>query len=54
MSGADIAFAGCKWIEGEAVPLRLDLYCGKTTLIGKDWCEKHFALAYTKRVRRHT
>jgi hypothetical protein len=32
---------GCRWIEGEPVPLRPGMFCCEPCLPGSPWCAKH-------------
>ena len=43
-------FRGCRFIEGEAVPLRPSMFCGATpTEPGGSWCAKHRKIVWVYR-----
>jgi hypothetical protein len=44
----DQDYSGCRWIEGEPVPLRPGMFCGAACLPGSAWCGEHRSLAYTR------
>jgi hypothetical protein len=46
MTEAD--FRGCRFIEGEALPLRVGMFCCRPVeQPGSAWCERHRALVYS-------
>ena len=46
-------YQGCRWIEGEPVPLRQGMFCRKPTIRGP-WCAKHRGIVWrsAERARR--
>jgi hypothetical protein len=43
---------GCRWIEGEAIPLRSGMWCCEPTAPGSSWCPRHRAIVWTAARRR--
>jgi hypothetical protein len=37
--------SGCRWIEGEPVPLRQGMFCCKPTIRGP-WCARHRGIVW--------
>ena len=50
----DADMHGCRWIDGEAIPLHRGMFCGAPTLSGGSWCAKHRKIvwAYRRTSRR--
>ena len=42
------SFHGCRWVNGEALPLRPDLFCCQPCLSGSNYCPRHRAQVYTR------
>jgi hypothetical protein len=40
-------FRGCRWIAGEATPLRAGMFCGAPTEPGSAWCPAHRKIVWT-------
>jgi hypothetical protein len=47
-------FRGCRFIAGEATPLRPGLFCGSPTLRGSSWCQRHHGVVWRSAPRRST
>jgi hypothetical protein len=50
LSEAD--FRGCRFIEGEAIPIRDGMFCGAPTPPGSPWCATHRAIVWSASRRR--
>ena len=37
----DAAFLGCRWIQGDPIPLRRGMFCGSAVEAGESWCGEH-------------
>jgi hypothetical protein len=37
----DADFRGCRWIEGDARPVRHGMFCGLPVAPGESWCDRH-------------
>jgi hypothetical protein len=42
----DADFRGCRWIEGEPMPLRSGMFCGSPVRSGESWCDAHRSLVF--------
>jgi hypothetical protein len=40
---------GCRWIEGEATPLRSGMFCCAPTRPGSSWCSTHRQIVWSDR-----
>ena len=49
LSEADMR--GCRYIEGEATPLRPGLFCGAPVVPGRSWCDAHNRVVWARRAR---
>jgi hypothetical protein len=43
---------GCRWIDGEATPLRPGMFCNAPTRPGSSWCERHSQIVWAAHRRR--
>jgi hypothetical protein len=48
----DADMHGCRFIEGEAIPLRSGMFCCAPTLRGSPWCPSHHEIVWTASRRR--
>jgi hypothetical protein len=39
-------FRGCRWIEGEPIPLHSGMFCGLPVAPGTSWCAMHHAVVF--------
>jgi hypothetical protein len=39
-------FRGCRWIEGEPIPLRTGMFCGSPVAPGTSWCAEHRSIVF--------
>ena len=37
----DADFLGCRWIQGDPIPLRRGMFCGSAVEAGESWCGEH-------------
>ena len=37
----DAGFRGCRWIEGDPMPLRRGMFCGLPVVADESWCAEH-------------